>query len=146
MSELIEPVLERWFGVLRGGGDVADLLAEDVVFYSPVVFTPQRGRDLAALYLRAAGVTLPGDGPAEPGDDRPAGGSFHYTKRVCQGNTAVLEFETTMNGLYVNGVDIIVANEAGLITEFRVMLRPLKAIEAVRQAMAAMLDRMVKTD
>ena len=70
------------------------------------------------------------------------GDGFRYTKKVLDGDTAVLEFETTIDGKYVNGVDIIRCNEAGRIVEFRVMIRPLQAVNAVHQQMAATLERM----
>ena len=90
----------------------------------------------------AAGGTLGGQGA--PGDDTPAenAGTFKYTKEVLAGNHAVLEFETEMNGKYVNGVDIITCNDEGKITEFRVMIRPLQAVNAVHAAMGAMLEKM----
>jgi hypothetical protein len=116
------------------------LLDDDVVFYSPIVYTPQAGKAITTLYLQAAGQTLPGEkkeGAASDPSKR-----FRYTKQVLDGNTAVLEFETTIDGKYVNGVDIITCNDAGKIIEFRVMIRPLQAINLVHQQMADMLDRM----
>ena len=80
--------------------------------------------------------------------DGAAGGSagaFGYTKEVLAGNTAVLEFETTVEGKYVNGVDIIVANDDGRIVEFRVMLRPLQAVNAVHAQMKAALEAMTSS-
>ena len=74
-----------------------------------------------------------------------AGGGFRYTKTVLTHDTAVLEFETTVEGKYVNGVDIIRCNDEGRIVEFRVMIRPLQAINLVHQQMAAMLQRMQPT-
>ncbi len=71
-----------------------------------------------------------------------ASGRFRYTKIVTTGDTAVLEFETTVDGKYVNGVDIMRCNDAGRIVEFRVMIRPLQAINLVHEQMAAMLERM----
>jgi hypothetical protein len=95
------------------------------------------------MYLRAAYQVFPGDRPGElPVESGPvetSKGSFQYTKRVLDGNYAVLEFETEMGGLQVNGVDIITCDDDGLITEFKVMIRPYKAIEVVRERMAAML-------
>jgi ketosteroid isomerase-like protein len=132
---VIERVVERWHAFLRGEAPDAlhDLLADDVVFYSPVVYTPQRGKDITTVYLKAAGVALPGDG----GD-----GAFRYTKQVVAGDTAVLEFETTVDGKYVNGVDIIRCDSDGRIVEFRVMIRPLQAVNAVHEQMRAQLELM----
>lgn|SRR5947209_11893401 len=131
---MIETVVERWHQHLRDelSGGLDELLDDDVVFYSPVVYTPQRGKDITKLYLQAAGVALPGD----ESDD----GSFGYTKQVVAGDTAVLEFETTVGGKYVNGVDIIRCNDAGRIVEFRVMIRPLQAVNAVHEQMKATLE------
>ena len=118
-----------------------DLLADDVVFYSPIVYTPQQGKAITSLYLQAAAATFPGDssGPTSSGNGR---GKFHYTKQVFSDDTAMLEFETEIEGKYVNGVDIIRCNEEGRIVEFRVMIRPLQAVNLVHQQMAAMLERM----
>jgi len=132
---MIEKVVETWHRFLAGELPEAlgALLADDVVFYSPVVYTPQRGKDLTTMYLHAAAQTLPGD---------PAGGAFHYTKQVLAGDVAVLEFETTVDGKYVNGIDIIRCDDSGRIVEFRVMIRPLQAINAVHERMRAMLASM----
>jgi ketosteroid isomerase-like protein len=133
---MIEETIERWHKVISGdAAGLDDLLAEDVIFYSPVVFTPQKGKDVTKLYLGAAGNTL-GGGKSE------GKGSFRYTQEVLAGNVAVLEFETEMDGKYVNGVDIITCNDEGRISEFKVMIRPLKAIQTVHAQMAKMLEQM----
>jgi hypothetical protein len=128
----IESVIERWHLHLTGDlpQGLDGLLADDVVFYSPVVYTPQRGKQVTTLYLEAAKQALPG-AEGESG--------FRYTKQVLAGDTAVLEFETTVAGKYVNGVDIIRCNDANKIIEFRVMIRPLQAVNAVHQQMQEML-------
>ncbi|HET6815956.1 MAG TPA: nuclear transport factor 2 family protein [Mycobacteriales bacterium] len=128
----IDDVVERWHRHLAGDlpGGLDELLADDVVFYSPVVYTPQRGKEITTLYLEAAKQALPGDAGE---------GAFHYTKQVTAGDTAVLEFETTVAGKYVNGVDILRCDDAGRIVEFRVMIRPLQAVNAVHQQMQEML-------
>ena len=149
-ADPIVDVIDRWHAHLRGelAGGLDELLHDDVVFFSPIVFTPQEGKAVTKLYLEAAGQALPGEdggtiggaggeggGPAE----RPAG-AFRYTKKVLSGDTAVLEFETTVEGKYVNGVDIIRCDDAGKIVEFRVMIRPLQAVNTVHQQMARMLE------
>lgn len=142
---MIEHVVAQWHSYLRGDlpGGLDDLLDDDVVFYSPIVFTPQRGKQVTSLYLQAAGQTFGGDdGPAAGSEPREAHGRFTYTKTVLGDDTAVLEFETTMEGTYVNGVDIIRCNDAGRIVEFRVMIRPLQAVNLVHRRMAAMLESM----
>ncbi len=156
MTEPIHDVIDRWNSHLRGElpGGLDGLIDEDCVFYSPIVFTPQEGRDLTKMYLAAAFQTLPGDaGTGEPGsapgpgpngtpDDEPVVGAFRYTKKVLSGTHAVLEFETTVEGKYVNGVDIITCNDEGRIVEFRVMIRPLQAMNIVHAQMKAMLESM----
>ena len=148
---MIEQVIESWHAYLRGElpGGLDGLLDDDITFYSPIVFTPQQGKALATRYLQAATQTFPGDqvSPGSPGGEGNGtgagpGGSFRYTKSVLAGDTAVLEFETTIGGTYVNGVDIIRCNDAGRIVEFRVMIRPLKAVNLVHEQMAVMLERM----
>jgi len=126
---MIETVIEKWHGFLaeRSAEGLDGLLADDVVFYSPIVYTPQRGKAITAMYLQAAGQTL-----GNP--------DFRYTKQVLTGDTAVLEFETSLDGKYVNGVDIIRCDDSGAIVEFRVMIRPLQAVNAVHEQMKAMLE------
>lgn len=147
---MIEAALEKWEALIHGnhGGDsnvlLDDLLADDVVFLSPVVFTPQEGKAVTKLYLGAAGATFGGEESPE-GEKPKAGGKptgFRYIKKVVSGNHAILEFETTMRGKYVNGVDILTCNDEGKITEFKVMIRPLQAVNAVHAAMGAMLKKM----
>jgi len=144
---VIEQVIERWHRHLRGElpGGLDALLHPDVVFLSPVVFTPQKGRDITKLYLSAASQVLPGES-APPLGDSTAGasdssaGKFHYVKQILDGNHAVLEFETTVGDITVNGIDMITCNDDGMITEFKVMVRPKKAMEAVHAQMKAMLE------
>ena len=147
---MIEATLEKWEALIHGrhGGDanaaLDELLADDVVFLSPVVFTPQEGKAVTKLYLGAAGATFGGDEPAEgeKSETKETETGFRYIKKVVSGNHAILEFETTMRGKYVNGVDIITCDDEGKITEFKVMIRPLQAVNAVHAAMGAMLKKM----
>lgn len=138
---MIHDVIERWHLHLRGQlpGGLDELLDDDVVFYSPIVYAPQVGKAITTLYLSAAGQTLPGEKTSSSGDSSKG---FHYTKQVLSGDTAVLEFETTVEGKYVNGVDIIRCNDAGKIVEFRVMIRPLQAVNLVHRQMGEMLEKM----
>jgi hypothetical protein len=140
----IQRCIANWHRHLHGelDGGLDAILHEDCVFLSPIVFTPQQGREVTKLYLTAAGGTLGGDAASVTGavtDD--AGGDFHYVKEILQGNHAMLEFETTVEGKYANGVDIITCDDDGLITEFKVMMRPLQAINAVHAQMKAMLEQ-----
>jgi hypothetical protein len=145
-ESMIERVVEEWHAYLRGElpGGLDELLDDEVVFYSPIVFTPQRGKAITSLYLQAARQAFPGDAAKSEGSGSANG--FHYTKFVLGDDTAILEFETTIEGKYVNGVDIIRCNEAGRITEFRVMIRPLQAVNLVHQQMAALLEKMAPED
>ena len=106
-----------------------DLLSDDVVFHSPVVHTPQVGKAITAKYLGAALQVL-------------NNAHFRYLREVVGERDAMLEFETEIDGVRINGVDIIRWDDAGRITDFKVMVRPLKAINQVHQAMGAMLQRM----
>lgn len=144
---MIDDVIARWHRYMDGElpGGLNELLADDVVFYSPVVYTPQEGKAITKLYLEAAGVALPGEA-ASGGGQGSSDGRFRYTKQVMSGDTAVLEFETTVEGKYVNGVDIIRCDESGRIVEFRVMIRPLQAVNVVHEQMRAMLESMRPTD
>ena len=123
--------LETWHQLVRtqdpSGLDA--LLADDVVFHSPVVHTAQRGKKLAAGYLGAAFRVF-----FNPG--------FRYVREIVGDSDAMLEFETEVDGILVNGVDIIKWNDAGQIIEFKVMVRPLKAINLIHQRMAEMLQSM----
>ena len=142
-TDPIHACIDRWHAQTRreldGGLDA--ILHPDVVFYSPVVFTPQRGIDITKLYLTAAGGTLGGDEnpSAAPGE---SAGGFRYTKEILDGHHAVLEFETTMDGKYVNGIDMITCDDDGMIIEFKVLIRPLQAINAVHAQMGAMLEKL----
>lgn len=127
--------LQRWLDWMltdHSADALSSLLAEDVTFWSPVVHTPQKGRSITMSYLLAAGQTLGND-------------SFRYVRLFDCQDKAVLEFETEMDGILVNGIDMIEWNENGQITDFKVMVRPLKAIQTVHAAMGAMLARMQKS-
>ena len=124
-------LLARWHQILEAGSKPADLnsiLSEDAVFHSPVVHTPQKGRPLVVAYLVAASKTLGNE-------------SFHYTREVVSRNVAVLEFKAVVDGIEINGVDIITFNKKGMITDFKVMVRPLKAINKVWEMMGRELER-----
>ena len=121
--------LESWHRVVRSRdpSGLDALLADDVVFHSPVVHSPQQGRKLTAWYLAAAFRVF-------------SKADFRYVREIVGATDAMLEFETEIDGVLVNGVDIIRWNEAGRIVDFKVMLRPLKAINLIHQRMAAMLE------
>jgi hypothetical protein len=127
----MERCLERWHAYVAAPdpGGLDALLHDDVVFHSPIVFTPQVGREAARLYLLAATQVFLS----------PTSG-FRYVRQVVQIPHAVLEFETTIEDTWVNGVDLITCDERGLIVDLKVMVRPLKAIEEVHQAMRRLLE------
>jgi hypothetical protein len=103
------------------------ILADEAVFYSPVVHTPQVGKPITKKYLTAAFRVFFND-------------SFRYVRELRGDRDAVLEFEVKLDGITVNGVDMIKWNDAGKITEFKVMLRPLKAVNLIHQKMAEILQ------
>ena len=157
-SDALERCLATWHRFLDGSEEAVldDLLDEDCVFLSPIVFTPQKGKDMTKLYLTAAGNSLggaeipSGDAPSvappkvvSPVDpDGDWDGRFRYVRKVLQGNEAVLEFETTVAGKYVNGVDMITCNDDARVVSFEVMIRPLQAINIVHAQMKAMLEHL----
>ena len=111
----------------RNPSGLDELLAEEVVFHSPVVHTPQAGKRITTLYLAAALHVFGND-------------SFRYVREVVGERDAVLEFEVDVEGILVNGVDMIRWNDEGRIVDFKVMVRPLKAINLIHEKMAAMLS------
>ncbi len=138
--------LAAWHRLFLGDTDaLARVLSDDVVLHSPVLFAPVRGKELVTLYLTGAAMTFVEGAAAGSGGTGPAGhdgwdGRFRYVRMLTGERDAVLEFETTMAGKYVNGVDMITCDDDGMIVDFKVMVRPLKAVEAVREMMAAALE------
>lgn len=104
------------------------LLADGVVFHSPVVHTPQVGKAITTQYLAAAFQVFFND-------------TFRYVREIAGPRDAVLEFQVEIDGIAVNGVDMIQWDDAGRIVEFKVMIRPLKAINLIHQQMGAMLKK-----
>lgn len=122
--------LERWraFVESRDPAVLWEALAPEAVFESPVAHTPQRGREITFKYLIGAMHVLGGEG-------------FRYLGEWRSDDGAVLEFEREIDGVRINGVDMISWNGAGQITHFKVMVRPLKAINLLHQLMAAALAK-----
>jgi ketosteroid isomerase-like protein len=122
--------IEDWYDYMRrhDGSGLDDMLAEDAVFESPVVFTPQRGKPIVMAYLTAASKVLGSD-------------SFRYTGEWRGDNSAILEFENEVDGISVNGIDMIWWNEDRKITRFKVMVRPLQAVNKLHQMMGEMLAK-----
>ena len=107
-----------------------EILADNVRFHSPVVHTPQLGKAITMLYLESAHDVLSNE-------------TFRYERELIDQDFAVLEFSAEIKGVFVNGVDMISWDEHGKITDFKVMIRPLQAINVIHQEMAAMLKQKV---
>lgn len=122
-------VLQRWHQMLESKdlSTLDALLADDATFQSPVVHTPQVGKQITSMYLKAAGMMLV------------SGGNFRYVNEWWNDSSAVLEFEVEVNGILVNGVDMMFWNTEGKIERFKVMVRPLKAVNLVHEAMGKLL-------
>lgn len=121
--------LAAWHDFMASGSEPAALksmLADESVFHSPVVHTPQVGRDKVFAYVNAASHVLGGE-------------KFEYIRELVDGDQAMLEFSSEVDGIHINGVDIIRWNSEGQIVDFKVMVRPLKAINKVWEKMAEML-------
>ena len=138
---MIKENIKKWHDHIKGdrSGGFDELLDNDVIFYSPIVFSPQKGKELTTLYLMAAGNTFGGD---QSKDGTLEESNFKYTKEVLDGNQAILEFETHIDGKYINGVDIITFNDQGKIIEFKVMIRPLQAVNIIHEKMQDMLKQL----
>jgi ketosteroid isomerase-like protein len=129
-SAMIENTIATWHKLVatKDAEGLDKILAENVVFHSPVVHTPQVGKPITTLYLTAALHVLNND-------------TFKYLREVISGNTAVLEFSTVIEGITINGVDMITWNPDGRINDFKVMIRPLKAINLIHRMMGEMLQK-----
>ena len=120
--------LDAWHRIVDSGDleGLGDLLADDVVFHSPVLHTPVEGRDVVSLYLGGAHMLLVND-------------AWRYVRQIVGDRDAMLEFVTEVDGLHVNGVDVLRWDEDGRIVDFKVMIRPRKALDAVQARMAELL-------
>ena len=122
----IHPGVAAWHAYMASGGDpelLSAQLADDAVFHSPVVHSPQQGKAKVMMYLLSAAKVLGND-------------SFTYVREIVQGNDALLEFTCEIDGTHVNGIDLIRFDEDGQIVDFKVMVRPLKAVNKVWEMMA----------
>ena len=129
MKQGIRDVIEKWHDMMTGSSHdgLFELLAEDCIFWSPVVHTPQRGRDITYLYLSAASQVFSDD--------------FRYVSEMVDRSRAVLEFTCAIDDIQINGVDIIRVRD-WQISEFKVMVRPLKAVNKVHERMMRMLEKL----
>ena len=126
-----ETVIERWhaYADTKDVSLLSELIAADAVFHSPVVHTPQEGKKKCMMYLMGAMQVF-------------SEGSFKYVNQWDQTNGAVLEFEAEIEGITINGVDLISWNNDGQIVEFKVLVRPLKGMQKIHEKMQAMLQSM----
>jgi ketosteroid isomerase-like protein len=128
---MIEQTIQRWHRLVdsKDANELDHLLADNVVFHSPVVHTPQEGKAITKMYLTAALHTLNNE-------------HFRYQREILQGDNAMLEFSTNLDGIHLNGVDIIHCDADGRIDDFKVMVRPLKGVNKIHEMMGAMLERL----
>jgi hypothetical protein len=120
--------LAFWHQIARDR-DVAGrdgLLSDHCVFHSPVVHTPQVGKAVTTQYLAAALQVFFNE-------------SFVYTRELTSDDHAILEFQVEINGITVNGVDMLTWDHSGQIIDFKVMVRPLKAVRLIHENMGKML-------
>ena len=122
--------IKEWHEIVKSGNteNLSSIIDSDCIFYSPVVFTPQKGKELAIKYLSAAALVF--------GDD-----SFKYIKEVINEKNACLEFELKLNGIEINGVDLISWNANNIISEFKVLIRPLKGVQLIHELMGGTLEQ-----
>ncbi len=105
-----------------------DLVAEEVIFHSPVVWTPQKGKDIVKMYLIAAGQLI-------------ANTNFEYVREISNANFTVLEFKTSIDGISIEGVDLLTFNKENKLVDIKVMIRPLKAVHIIHQKMGEFLSK-----
>ena len=122
-------LINKWHEVVDADDLSAldSIVADDAVFSSPVVFTPMEGKEITMMYLHAAGQSFNMQ-------------KFKYTKEIHDGMNSVLEFETYIDDISVNGIDMIEWNKEGKISNFKVMIRPFKAVQKVQEKMVEALE------
>jgi SnoaL-like domain len=127
---MIEKTVHNWHHVMKNTDVVGlnALLADNAIFHSPVVHTPQVGKAITKLYLSAAFKVFYND-------------TFKYVRELMSEKDAILEFEVEIDGILVNGVDMITCDEEGKIVNFKVMIRPLKAVNLIHQKMGEMMRK-----
>ena len=123
------PGLAKWHAYMASGGDLtllSAMIADDAEFHSPVVHTPQAGKAKVMAYLGAAAQVLGGD-------------RFVYVRELVDGNQVLLEFTDQLDGIHVNGIDLITFDDGGMIKDFKVMVRPMKAMNKLWEMMGTQL-------
>jgi len=128
MNPLNRRIIDQWHQVAQSGDftDLDTMIHDDAVFESPIVHTPQRGKAITIKYLRAAVMTLKSP-------------SSEFVGEWSADNSVIVEFKSEIDGIAINGIDMIRFGETGLITHFKVMVRPLKAVNLLHQKMGEML-------
>ena len=128
---MIEQTIQRWHRLVesKDANELHELLADNVVFHTPEVHTPQEGKAITRMYLTAALHTLNNE-------------HFRYQREILQGDNAMLEFSTNLDGIHLNGVDIIHCDADGRIDGFKEMMRPRKGVNKIHEMMGAMLERL----
>ena len=126
---IAKDLIHKWHEVISGDdlNLLENIIADDAVFSSPVVFTPMMGKEITMMYLHAAGHSFNME-------------KFKYTKEVHDGMNSVLEFETYIDDIAVNGIDMIEWDKDGKISNFKVMIRPYKAVQKVQEKMVEALE------
>ena len=129
--ENAKSLIKKWHKVIETDNLelLNDIIADNAIFSSPVVFKPMEGKEITMMYLNAAGESFNME-------------KFEYTKEIHDGMNSVLEFETYIDEIFVNGVDMIEWNEYGKISNFKVMIRPYKAVQKVQEKMIEALDNL----
>ena len=127
--ENAKSLIKKWHKVIETDNLelLNDIIADNAIFSSPVVFKPMEGKEITMMYLNAAGESFNME-------------KFEYTKEIHDGMNSVLEFETYIDEIFVNGVDMIEWNEDGKICNFKVMIRPFKAVQKVQEKMIEALE------
>ena len=123
--------LAKWHQYMASHGDstlLGGMVADDAVFHSPVVHTPQAGKTKVMAYLGAAAQVL-------------GGAEFVYVRELIDGNQVLLEFTDQLDGIHINGIDLITFDDDGMIKDFKVMVRPMKAMNKLWEMMGAKLQR-----
>ena len=129
--ENAKTLIKKWHKVIESNNLelLNEIIADNAIFSSPVVFKPMKGKEITMMYLHAAGESFNME-------------KFEYTKEIHDGMNSVLEFETYIDEISVNGVDMIEWNEDGKISNFKVMIRPYKAVQKVQEKMIEALDNL----
>ena len=118
--------VDLWHQCIENAALNPEMMTEEVVFYSPYVYTPIKGKKNVSRYLEAAGMVF-------------LNSDFRYIEEIIGNNQACLVFEATINDLYVNGVDFLIWNDQQQLTEIRVFIRPFEALNLIKEFMVKYL-------